>query len=143
MINKKYLTIGIVIIILIIVGVLVYTFLNSPAEPPMIGDEPQEQTSGELNSNSIKLTREEYQEIIFDYVSKTVSIEYYVNNLDKEGCLQLETKLLQDDCVNAVELTQKALQENNPAICENRAYKISERLRAFCFKKVFLESKNE
>ena len=129
-----------VIILFIIAG---YLFFSNDEKTNSESSQTALANSGELNSNSIKLTREEYQEIIFDYVSKTVSIEYYVNNLDKEGCLQLETKLLQDDCVNAVELTQKALQENNPAICENRAYKISERLRAFCAKKVFLEGKNE
>jgi len=131
MLNKNYLMIGIIVgvIVILIGGFLIFS-----------GDDSEEQGDGsqeiqeELSDNLMPVSKEEYQEAIQNISFGT--IRDYVSNLDKSGCLELETKKLQDECIVAIDLTQKALASNDYRMCNDDSYQVKEYLRVDCIKKV-------
>lgn len=132
MLNKKYLTIGIIIIVLIIAGYLVYTSLKSPVETSETNEVPNtsdaEIDQGTLGNKKF-LTKEEVSEIF-------ASDDYdAITSLDKTKCADFEG-FKKENCINSIDLIQNALAASDDSLCFDSSIRVDSISRDLCIKKL-------
>lgn len=100
------------------------------------------------NNSNNAISQEEFEELNKIQPNPTglpseqlQALNNYVKELDKNSCSKILSEVFKTNCIEAIEMTEKAISENNPDVCHSSSYNVFPSLRFMCTKKI--EVKNE
>jgi hypothetical protein len=125
--NKKiwWIVAVIVIVILLVIGIYFYNKHKTPSSKVL--------TREEFNNLLVNASTGADSDSRAALMVQSRESSVYVQNMDKTKCSELEDATVKNNCINAIDLTERALEQKYPMYCYNQSYQVNNDLRTICF----------